>query len=714
METRTSASHPIGVDWARGPASHRIGLTFAPGKKDRSTIGNYRWDRDLAADLDRLVQTHGATVLACLVEDHELPTLGIPDLVGEAQRRGLDVRRVPIVDGGTPRDLSAFQAFTTGLADAVRAGETVVVHCRGGLGRTGMVAACTLIELGLTPEQALEAVKGARGPKCPETAAQRAVVQTYRPRAATTPAGGRADRIAGAVLGAAIGDAMGHPTEFITTVAEIRRKYGPQGVTKFELFRAIDGRRFAPYTDDTQMAEAVLACLLDNPRATLDATMTDLAQRFVDWADNPQGGHRGPGNACLAGCSALKAGATWSEAGGAKAGGCGSVMRAYPFGLVFADDLTKAEAWAVAHSKLTHRDPIALAACAAMAVATARALAGDTPAAVVEAAIAAAGRHDPGTAAMMAQARDEAVGGVGPEVTLDRLQAWAAHEAIAAGVYIFLRHPDDARAAILEGTNTRGDSDTIATIAGALVGARVGVAGLPPDWVAEVERSEELLALAARVGGVAAAPPAAAARPTATAKTPSNRAPGARPGGPRLDRLLVIDLESTCWEHGDREAGEKEPIEIGVTVLERATLARVEKRSILVKPARSKVSAFCTKLTTLTQAQVDGGVSLAEACDILVREYDGPSLTWVSFGDYDRTMLEKTCAARGVKSPLGKTHINVKNLFAVMRGLDHEVELKEALAMIGQPLVGTHHRGDDDAWNIAAVLASILSGAARG
>ncbi len=325
--------------------------------------------------------------------------------------------------------------------------------------------------------------------------------------------------------------------------------------------------------------------------------------------------------------------------------------------------------------------------------------------------IAAAARQDPKTATMMSQARDEALGGVGPDVTLERLQAWAAHEAIAAGVYIFLRHPDDARAAILEGANTPGDSDSIATIAGALVGARVGLAGLPREWVADVERSAELLALAGRIrtDGTSAAPPlpprsAAASGPKpAPAKSPGGRA------GRRLDRLLVIDLESTCWERGDRDAGESEPIEIGVTVLERASLERVEKRSILIKPAHSKVSAFCTKLTTLTQAQVDAGVSFAEACAILVREYDAPSLTWVSFGDYDRTMMEKTCAARGVKWPLGRTHINVKNLFALTRGLDDEVELKEALALIGQPLVGTHHRGDDDAWNIAAVLASVFT-----
>ena len=64
------------------------------------------------------------------------------------------------------------------------------------------------------------------------------------------------NRIAGAVLGAAIGDAMGHPTEFLS-LDEIVSKYGPAGVTGFELWWEQDGAKFAPYTDDTQMAEIV-------------------------------------------------------------------------------------------------------------------------------------------------------------------------------------------------------------------------------------------------------------------------------------------------------------------------------------------------------------------------------------------------------------------------------------------------------------------------
>lgn len=307
----------------------------------------------------------------------------------------------------------------------------------------------------------------------------------------------RASRILGAVLGGAIGDAMGHPTEFLS-MDSIHNRFGPAGVERFELFWNRDGQRFAPYTDDTQMAECVLRSLLDE-RDDLDACMANMATRFVDWSRNPQGGHRAPGNACLSGCRALERGVPWREAGGPTAGGCGSVMRAYPFGLIFADDYEKAEAWSVAHSRLTHNDPIALAASAAMAVGIARVMNDEPVNRVSSEMVAAACRYSAPTAGMMCDAIHDARAGTDPDEVFDRLRAWAAHEAIAAAVYLFELLPDDPRSAILMGANTPGDSDSIATLAGSLIGARCGVESLPAEWVRDVERSAELSELAARV-----------------------------------------------------------------------------------------------------------------------------------------------------------------------------------------------------------------------
>jgi len=307
----------------------------------------------------------------------------------------------------------------------------------------------------------------------------------------------RRSRVLGCVLGAAIGDAMGHPTEFISSFEKIRERYGPKGVTGYELYWEHEGKRFAPVTDDSQMSEAVLRGLLDgrDQGTDLDGTMKLIAKQFIEWKNNPMGGHRAPGNACLDGCSALERGVPWREAGGPTAGGCGSVMRCYPFGLVFADDLEKAELWSVEHSKMTHGDPIALAACAAMAVGVVHVLHEEPVERVIEEMLSAAGRYSEPTAKMMEQAVGEGRTRVEPEVSLDRLRGWAAHEAISAAVYIFVRHPDDPRAAILEGANTPGDSDSIATLVGGLVGARCGAESIPASWVEELERKKELHSL---------------------------------------------------------------------------------------------------------------------------------------------------------------------------------------------------------------------------
>ena len=501
MTEKTSQNSPLDVGWLNIQTPGKIGLTMAPGRQQRGAFTGTNWCRDLDADLSHLVKTHHANVIVCMLEDHELAAFGIADYEAALRQYGLTLHRLPIVDGGLPSSLAPVLELLSAIHQHAQAGRNVVIHCAGGLGRAGTIGGCYLRWRGREVDDVFSTLKRARGPRCPENQRQRAFIADFPPAAddSTAPAGQQA-RIAGAVLGAAIGDAMGHPTEFMS-MDQIRARYGAQGVTTFELWWDRDGARFAPYTDDTQMAEIVLRCLIEG-RANdddLDATMTRMAAGFVDWMNHPQGGHRGPGRACLAGCRALARGVHWQEAGGETAGGCGTVMRAWPFGLVFADDLSRAELWAVEHSKLTHRDPIALAASAAIAVGTRGSLLGHAVAQVIGDMIAAAGRWSPRTAEMMQRAWDEARDGTTPDVTLDRLRSWAAHEAIAAAVYIFARHPDDARAAILEGANTPGDSDSIATLAGALVGARVGIAGLPEEWVAGVERSQALLELARQV-----------------------------------------------------------------------------------------------------------------------------------------------------------------------------------------------------------------------
>jgi inhibitor of KinA sporulation pathway (predicted exonuclease) len=175
-----------------------------------------------------------------------------------------------------------------------------------------------------------------------------------------------------------------------------------------------------------------------------------------------------------------------------------------------------------------------------------------------------------------------------------------------------------------------------------------------------------------------------------------------------LDQILVIDVEATCWPGDPPGDQQSEIIEIGLCPLDVSSCTRGDMRSILVRPERSTISAYCTKLTTLTQAEVDDGISFSDACRLLVEAYKSRTRIWASFGDYDRLQFQENCEAAGVDYPFGSRHINVKSLFAIIHNLQAEVGLDRAMKLLGYPLEGTHHRGGDDAWNIARILGHIL------
>ncbi|NDJ85258.1 MAG: exonuclease domain-containing protein [Chloroflexi bacterium] len=177
----------------------------------------------------------------------------------------------------------------------------------------------------------------------------------------------------------------------------------------------------------------------------------------------------------------------------------------------------------------------------------------------------------------------------------------------------------------------------------------------------------------------------------------------------KLDQIVVIDIEATCWKQRPPDGQVNEIIEIGICTLDVATGERAEKESILVKPERSTISKFCTELTTLTPEQVEqDGISFKKACQVLRKKYHTRRRTWASYGNYDRQMFERQCAARRVEYPFGATHLNIKNLFAIMMGLKHEIGLVQAIETLRLEMEGTHHRGHDDAWNTALLLARIL------
>lgn len=169
---KTSASDPLRIDWIG-----RLGMTFAPGKQCPSAHHAWEWQRDLATDLDAIRRE--ADVLVCLIEAHEFARMKIPDLLPAARARRLETVHSPIVDLGLPSVEDARTLIRREIMPRLREGKRVLVHCAGGLGRTGTIVGCTLREFGYSGDEALAMLLAARGPLCPEMPAQRAFVREW-------------------------------------------------------------------------------------------------------------------------------------------------------------------------------------------------------------------------------------------------------------------------------------------------------------------------------------------------------------------------------------------------------------------------------------------------------------------------------------------------------------------------------------------------------
>jgi protein-tyrosine phosphatase len=157
---RTSDTDPIRVDFLTQvdlDLPGRIGLTFAPGKKDYE----WHWDRDLDVDLRRLREHYKVDCLVSLMEAPEYAALHVAALAKRAATYGLTRRWFPIRDVNAPpaRSMRRFLNMIHYIIEDVRAERTVVVYCRGGMGRSGLVAASCLVACGCGATEAIRRVR---------------------------------------------------------------------------------------------------------------------------------------------------------------------------------------------------------------------------------------------------------------------------------------------------------------------------------------------------------------------------------------------------------------------------------------------------------------------------------------------------------------------------------------------------------------------------
>ena len=181
MTILNSLNSPLRIDALQvAPGQGWLGMTLCPGKQQANSMSGGDWQRDLNLDLDA-VKTWGASTVLTLLEEHEFPAFGVTGLPSAVRERGMRWIHLPIPDRCAPTATfeAAWPQLAPDLHQRLDDGERLLIHCLGGIGRTGTVAARLLMERGWSCADAmLEVRKVRRG--AIETAVQEDYLQTLQ------------------------------------------------------------------------------------------------------------------------------------------------------------------------------------------------------------------------------------------------------------------------------------------------------------------------------------------------------------------------------------------------------------------------------------------------------------------------------------------------------------------------------------------------------
>ncbi len=319
------------------------------------------------------------------------------------------------------------------------------------------------------------------------------------------------DKYRGCLVGGAAGDALGYPVEFLNE-REIFERHSMHGITSYELHSGV-----AQISDDTQMTLfTATGLLLGTTRGMMGSYPSYVARRYGDWLRtqtkqyplNTEGSYswmvnipelfdrRAPGNTCLSVLCSGKMGTIDEPINDSK--GCGGIMRVAPVGLYFAPggrqventDLVGAEVAAITHghelgcipaaalthmiSLLAHEDT-SIEEAVVSAISAAKSLFPDA-------------RNLSAFVNIVKKAIELAHENIDDLDAIHSLgEGWVAEETLAIAAYCAIKHPNDFEAALVAAVNHNGDSDSTGAVTGNIMGAGLGLSGIPDKFIENLE-----------------------------------------------------------------------------------------------------------------------------------------------------------------------------------------------------------------------------------
>ena len=168
-------------------------------------------------------------------------------------------------------------------------------------------------------------------------------------------------------------------------------------------------------------------------------------------------------------------------------------------------------------------------------------------------------------------------------------------------------------------------------------------------------------------------------------------------------KYIILDLEATCEK--DNRDFTNEIIEVGAVKVNE-NLEVVSEFSSFVKPVINPIlTEFCKQLTTISQTDIDSAAEFKDVAEKFIAWIGNDSYVLCSWGFYDKTQLKKDCALHGVNTSWIRNHISLKHQHGKkIMGIEKGMGMSRALSKAGLGLIGTHHRGIDNAKNIAQLF----------